>query len=488
MKRTLALIFALLILCGCTPSAPADTPTADSPAPVVQENNQILRVAYFPERTINPLTTRVGANIALFHLIYEGLFELTETFTAVPILCDTYEQNGNVWTFTLRGVTFSDGTALTAKDVVHSFTLAQAPASAYAGRFSNIESFRAVNSNTVEVVTKSPNVDLPALLDLPIIKQSDDSVALGTGRYQFLYEDGHEVLLRAPQYAEVALPFDRVEICTVGSEEQLAKELQNGAVSMAAVDITATGSVSWGGNCDRVDYPTTTMQYVGFNTASRALRSPNVRRAVACAIDRAAVASNDYSGFADAAALPVHPASAKSVKNLETQLSYSPETAKANLDAAGREALSLSILVNTENPSKVSAAQRIAESLKTANITATVETVDWEEFTARLTSGSFELYLGEVSLSADFDVTSLIAPDGALNYGRFSSETLSQAVYAARAEGKYEEFLRGFVEEVPFAPVLFKRETLLVQKNFFEELTPTVHNPFYHFYDWKRVS
>ncbi|MBQ3054934.1 MAG: ABC transporter substrate-binding protein [Oscillospiraceae bacterium] len=488
MKRSLALVLVLLLLFGCTPSEPSESPVEDVPQTTTPLANGICRVAYFRERTVNPLTTRVGANLALFRLVYEGLFELTETFEAVPILCDTYEQNGNVWTFTLRGVTFSDGTALTAQDVVHSFTLAQAPASAYAGRFSNIESFRALGESAVEVVTRAPNAELPALLDIPIIKESDAAVALGTGRYQFLYEDGQEVLLRAPQHAEVALPYDRIEICAVGSEEQLAKELQNGAVSIAAVDITATGSVSWGGNCDRLDYPTTTMQYIGFNTARKALRSSNVRRAIACAIDREAVAGNDYSGFADAATLPIHPNSAKTIKTIEPQLAYSPETATANLSAAGREELSVSLLVNNENPSKVSAAQRIAESLKTANITATVETVSWEEFVARLTAKDFDLYLGEVALSADFDVTSLIAPGGALNYGGFVSESLSQAIYAARAEGKREEFLRGFVEEVPFAPVLFKRETLLVQKHFFEEMTPAVHNPFYHFYDWKRVS
>ena len=483
MKRALALILSFVILCGC---APSDAPPADiSPTPEAELKNQILRVAYFEERTVNPLTTRVGANIALFHLIYEGLFELTDTFTAVPILCDTFTRDGNVWRFTLRGVTFSDGTALSAEDVVHSFTLARSDASAYAGRFSNIERFRAVDSSTVEVVTKSPNANLPALLDIPIIKRSEDPVALGTGRYQFVYENGTPVLVRAPQYAEVALPYDRIEVCTVGSEEQLAKELQNGAVSMAAVDITATGSVSWGGNCDRVDYPTTTMQYVGFNTATKALRSPNVRRAIACAIDRDAVAANDYSGFADATSLPIHPASANAGK---TRLSYSPETAKANLAAAGRESLSVTLLVNSENPSKVSAAHRIAESLKAANITATVETVSWDQFTARLSSGKFELYLGEVVLSADFDVTPMVAPGGVLNYGRFSSEYISQAIYAGRASGNYDAFLRQFAEEVPFAPVLFKRSTLLVQKNFFEELTPAVHNPFYHFYDWKRVS
>lgn len=490
MKRIFALLLSMILLCACTPQEEQpSTQPVDTPPETVTLENQTCRVAFFEERTINPLTTRVSANLALYSLVYEGLFELTPEFEAAPILCDSYTQDGNVWRFTLRSLTFSDSTALRARDVVYSYELASQPNSAYAGRFQNIESFRAVDKSTVEIVTRSPNVDLPALLDIPIIKRDENAtVAIGTGRYQFVYEDGRPSLVRSPIYAENALPYDNIEICVVGSEEQLAKELQTGTVSMAAVDITATGNVSWGGNCDRVDYPATNLLYIGFQANSGALRSATVRRAIACAIDREAVAGKDYSGFADAAALPIHPNAAKSSPDIAKLLAYSPETAKAHLAAVERESMTVSLLVNNENPSKVSAAQRIAESLKAANITVQVEEVPWSEFTARLSAGKFELYLGEVALSADFDVTSLVAPGGALNYGGFSSEELSAAIYSARATGERGEFLRIFADEVPFAPVLFKRDTLLVQKNFFSELTPAVHSPFYHFYDWKRVS
>lgn len=487
MKRVLAICLALCFLCACAPKDDVEI----LPPPIQGEGaqNQVCRLAYFKERTVNPLTTRVTANIALYSLVYDGLFELTPEFEAVPVLCDRYTVDETVWRFTLRSINFSDSTALSARDVVYSFSLAQQEASAYAGRFQNIESFRALSENVVEVVTKSPNANLPALLDIPIIKRDESAtIALGTGRYQFVYENGAPVLVKNPSYGEYAMPYERIEIVTVGSEEQLAKELQSGNVSMAAVDITGTGNVSWGGDCDRVDYPTTTMLYLGFQTGSRALRSATVRRAIACAIDRQSIAAKDYSGFADASALPFHPDAVQYEEEIAELLAYTPDTAKAHLKAAGRENLTVSLLVNEENPSKVSAAQRVAESLKSANITVVVEAVPWETFTKRLSAGNFELYLGEVALSADFDVTSLIAPGGALNYGRFSSGYLSPALYSARAGGDLAPFLRQFADEIPFAPILFKRDTLLVQKNFFADLTPAVHSPFYHFYDWKRVE
>jgi len=488
MKRMTALCLLLCLLCGCAPRG-GETPSADTPIVQEQSQNQICRVAFFEERTINPLTTRVGANVALYRLVFDGLFELTPDFQAVPMLCDGYTRDGNVWKFTLRSMTFSDGTALTAQDVVYSYNLAKQEESAYASRFQNIERFRAVNSSVVEVVTKSPNDDLPALLDIPVIKRDENAtVAVGTGPYQIIYEGVSPVLVKNHYYGEAAMPYERIEIVSVGSEEQLAKELRAGKISMAAVDITATDAVSWGGDCDHVDYPTTTMLYLGFQTRSKALRSATVRRAIACALDRESIAGKDFSGFADASGIPVHPAAARYSAQVADLLAYSPATARDHLAAAGRETLTVSLLVNAENPSKVSAAQRIAESLSAASITVNVETVPWEQFVSRLQSGRFELYLGEVVLSADFDIAPLVAPGGALNYGGFSSEYLSSAIYTARSGGDDSAYLRQFADEVPFAPILFKRDTLLVQKNYFAELTPAVHNPFYHFFDWKRVS
>ena len=41
---------------------------------------------------------------------------------------------------------------------------------------------------------------------------------------------------------------------------------------------------------------------------------------------------------------------------------------------------------------------------------------------AALEAGRFDLYLGEVALTADFDLSALLSSDGALNYGRWQDE------------------------------------------------------------------
>ena len=49
--------------------------------------------------------------------------------------------------------------------------------------------------------------------------------------------------------------------------------------------------------------------------------------------------------------------------------------------------------------------------------TVTVEELPWEEYLAALESGEFDLYFGEVRLTANWDLSDLVGTGGAMNYG-----------------------------------------------------------------------
>ena len=109
---------------------------------------------------------------------------------------------------------------------------------------------------------------------------------------------------------------------------------------------------------------------------------------------------------------------------------------------------------------------------------------------AVLARGDFDLYLAEVRLTGDFDLTALLAPTGALNYGGYqdaSAAGLLRAFRAAdgaargQAAGALYEYL---AQEPPFAVICFKNWSLLTQWRLLTGLTPTQQNVFYRFADW----
>ncbi len=95
--------------------------------------------------------------------IYEGLVRLDEHMHVEPALATSWSRpSPDAWRFTLRpGVHFHDGALLTAEDVVFSFARAAAEGSDIKVSVSPIKSVRAIDAQTVEIVTDGPDPILP---------------------------------------------------------------------------------------------------------------------------------------------------------------------------------------------------------------------------------------------------------------------------------------------------------------------------------------
>ena len=146
--------------------------------------------------------------------------------------------------------------------------------------------------------------------------------------------------------------------------------------------------------------------------------------------------------------------------------------------------------MNIESTAKSAAANEIARQLQEAGLRVTVERLPWEEYTAALAARDFDLYLGEVYLTPDFDLSALIAPGGALNYGGWEDDVISGLLSAFRtAEGELRQsaassLYRYLCQQVPIAPICFKNGSVLTQYGRLDQLNPTQYNVFYDLSQW----
>ena len=94
---------------------------------------------YLKGETADPITCPDGAQLTLGTLLYEGLFALDGQFEAQPALAEsyTYDASRYTYTITLRAASFSDGTSVTARDVVNALRRAQTSAR-YSGRLAEV--------------------------------------------------------------------------------------------------------------------------------------------------------------------------------------------------------------------------------------------------------------------------------------------------------------------------------------------------------------
>lgn len=495
--RILLLVLALLLLAGCgntgdvSSSSGSQSSSGDSSSSQEEpvKNTQPFTLAAYPAYSFHPALSTSQANLTLAPLMYESLFTLDSHFEATPQLCQSYtvSDDGLTWTFQIRpGITFSDGTPLTGEIVAQALQTARDPASRYAKRLANVSGVSG-SGEQVTVTLTTPNGALPTLLDIPIALDSSNR-PLGTGPYVLVEAGGKLYLnLRGDWWQGASnLSLQQIPLATMTQKEQVATAFNSGEVTLIDADITGSNDLGYSGSYEVWEYNTTGMIYLGFQTAHGVCQDPQVRQAIAKAIDRSAVTDGIYARHATASTLPVHPDSGfydeETAKVLEYDLSA--------LKSAGLEGKSLTLLVNIEDMAKSAAANRIAQDLETAGLRVTVERLAWEDYVKALERGQFDLYLAEVYLTADFDLTALVSPQGELNYGGWNDAAVPTLLDNARkAQGEQRPtamaaLLNYLNQNAPIAPICFQEGTVLTQYDRVENLSPVQGNVFANLSQW----
>ena len=240
---------------------------------------------------------------------------------------------------------------------------------------------------------------------------------------------------------------------------------------------------------------------MGFKAAESPCESALVRQAFAKAFDRAAIVNGILDEHGVGAELPVHPAHENWHTEAANALEYDLQVAAELLAQAGyqrdeetgllrkkKKTLEVTLLVNSDNGVKLAIADQLAETMTALGVTVTVSKLPWKDYMTALTTGAFDLYLGEVRLTADFDVTELLI--GSLNYGGFDPTLLESALIKRNTTTGHQRYWysralwEDFVNEVPIAPLCFKKESLLLTWGMGFRPTPLRGDPFFGMENW----
>lgn len=191
-----AVLSLVVTACGgssasTAPSASADgsQPSASTPSAAPGEQS----ITYVIDSDLSGGLTNAADNVPTAEasqFLYDGIYEFDEGLTPVPDLATelaTISPDGLTWTVKLRdGVTFHDGTELTADDVVQTYELARSPNCTYSpaiclGAF--LDSVEKVDDLTVAFHLKQ-QLSTFATIFLPVIGiESKDAIDASYARY-----------------------------------------------------------------------------------------------------------------------------------------------------------------------------------------------------------------------------------------------------------------------------------------------------------------
>lgn len=497
----LALALTLTLTgCGGTPASPASSPTAALTAAPVSE--RVFALPYSPNAGFHPISGTNRVNLTLAPLMCRGLFSLDRSFTPQKDLCAGYtvSEDGLTWTFTLAEATFSDGSPLTAAEAVASLNKARRT-DRFSGRLADISKVAAADGAVVVTLSR-PNGALPALLDVPIVKETGEAWPLGTGAY-YLTEAGDGLALTAREGANT--PLSTIPLRPVEAGDDLIYAFDAAEASLVDTDLTGSTALGYSGRFETTDYPTTTLLYVGLNMAKRTgpCWYKSARKALSYALDREDTVTRCLAGHAIASALLIHPHAVGYPDRGLTPMDFDLGAAKACLVSddwtmgddgiwqKGRTRLTLCFLVNQDNSYKAAVAEALAANLEELGCEITLEKLPWDDFVTALEKGDFDLYLGETTMTADFDPKPLVGTDGALNYCKFSDKNLDghlEQYRSAQGEERKEYaslVFNGYADAAAVVPICFKNGSVLTQWGQVSGMSPTQRDVFAGLENWK---
>lgn len=482
----LAIVCALTCI-GCSPSAEVSEPTSSASEAVdSQESPRSFSLPYSKEDTLNPYACTTEVNTYLATLLYDSLTVIDGAFTPqLSLAASVATTDATHLTVTLRqGAKFSDGTAVTAADVKASFDTAR-NSKQYKELLSNVTAAavdRKSGAITFTLAKGDPNA--AACLSFPILKAGKNTTAageapLGGGLYVYTEGDNGATLTANPHYGKNPR-YTTVTLRHLPNTDSMYYGLASGSITYYFDDLNVGDTPRVSGASAKVDMNALT--YLGINSGKAALSDASVRQALSLLTDRKVLAASAYAGWALPATLPFHP-HWSGVKDTEP-LFGGQELAAAleKLETAEQKKLKLELIYSTDSANRGPLVDTVRSQLESAGMQVTVIPLAYTEYLTRLKNGQYDLYIGEIRLTANMDLFPLFG--GAACYGLAADGVAATAYSRYRAgEGTLTEFLTVFGEEMPYIPLVW-RCGFAGHDRRMSVVTPNGYDPYYGFADW----
>lgn len=495
MKRIfLILLCAATLLCGCasqnsglnptTPTYFGDTDGVKPNGP--GEEVQALALIYDPTEQLNPFKSENIANRALFSLIYQGLFSINREYEAEPVLCDRYSVTPDLktYTFYLSNAMFSDGSAVTANDVVTSLTAAQ-ESRWYGGRLQQVKTISA-DGAAVVIELKTPMAELPLLLDIPVVKATEVTAGrpVGSGPYRLeLDAQGAALKRQAAWWCDAKLPVygDTITLVRGESPAQIRDAFEFEGVSLVVSDPSSDRYVDFRSDYEMWSAENGKMLYLVCNEKSKIFSDPAIRRALTHAIDREAISEQYYHNMARPASLPASPASPWYNSSLAQRFGYAPELFAEAVAAAELTENSVTILLNGDDVVRHRAGLAIADMLRAGGLKVSIIKSSAEDLVEKLKYTEYDLYLGQTKLSANMDISAFFGTNTSLNYGGLADPALYQmSLDAMTNAGNFYKLHEAVMEEGQLCPILFQSDAVFVSRGTLPDLSPARDGVFHY--------
>lgn len=456
-------------------------------APETSNEAQVLRFGLAQKIiTLDPRYATDAASERVNRLLYRALVRYDDAMRPIADLAQWRKITEVEYRFVLApgAAAFSNGRPLTAEDVKATYdnVLDPATGSPHRGNLTNLKRITVVSPTEVKFHLTKPDPLFPGRLTIGILpahliesKHPFNRDPVGSGGFRFarwLEDDRLQIQRRTDG---LTVEFSRVADATVRS-----LKLIRGELDMIQNDLPPemVDYLSKQENLSVHVYPGSNYAYLGFNLQNERTQNPDVRRAVAHAINRTAIIESIFGSRAQPATSLLAPNHWATNSEL-APYPHDPVKAKQLLQQSGyneQNPLQLTYKTST-NPLRVRLATIFQDQLAKVGIALTVDSHEWGTFYGDIKSGRFQLYsLAWVGIKSP-DIfryvfhSGAIPPEGA-NRGRLQDHEIDELI--EQAEGSDSEArqrslfgaLQTRIHEIlPYVPLWYEDHVVVTRQH-----------------------
>ncbi len=494
MKRIIALLL-ILSFCVTLFSCGKDSEVKEEyvlPTAVVDSD---ISLPYTSADNFYPYSSKSSINRDLLPIIYESLFVATNDGKGKALLAESFKSNGKNITVKIPAkVYFSDGSELNAQNVKSSYEMARRDAY-YKDSLSNIASVKVIDNYTIVFSMKREDPMAYNILSFPVCSKKGEGY-IGTGKYSIGYLDDTPYLQVNTKHRSFRKSWNKqIALYDVAGITSPVYIFKANDITLYRNDLNSDDYINL--SSKTVSQDMNNLVFVGVNSKWKGSVTSIewVRQAINIGLNRREITASSFLGQGSPVVSPFRNEFYEFQQENFADISGETQKAvgilerhgydKVNSDGIrtnGRNSLRVNILVCTKNKYKLTVAESVKKSLETLGFGVTItkkSTV--AQFKEALKEGHYGLYIGEIELTDNYDLTEFFSKSGAVNYG-IDTEFYGEYTEYKKGNLTTTEFLESFSTEVPFIPLFYRKSVVSINPN----ITGVDENNLYESVcDWK---
>ncbi len=509
-KLLMLLLFVSFILSACKKTE--EDPFLSGEL-IINDTNNIFRIVAEEAHTLSPASNIPLSLAEAISIVYEPLFDFDEAQNPIGVLAeDCIRVSNTQYRVNLKkNVLWHDGDEFNASDVVYTIKALKNSKSVFSADVKRILKAEADGNYKLILTLDRPCVNFVGCLGFPIIKndsnneENQGAYPIGTGPYKYMEKRANTYYFEKNDEWHNGVASDKtIAIMLMKDKNSAVYAFEANEADIISSELMDLSHHTPKGQALICNYLSNNLTFLGMNNSEGILSKADIRRAISYLIDKDKIIKENMYGRGVRAEIPLYPkawfydkesdaievmADSKYLEGLLAQDGWYMKNGFYTKDFGAYEAeLTLAILVNRDNPEKMSIARNLKENFEKNGIMINLKTLPYEQYIDKIRNMDFSMFVGEIALDKNMDPSKLVSSGE--NYFAYESEKMDEVLSSlnnSTEENMREEFsafAEVFLQDMPFVPLFFREKAIITNPDLSGYAAPNYYRTYPNAENW----